>query len=69
MNGWPATAPEGAASLVYGPDRYAQLALKLFPITLAAALAWIVVRRPVRGWIGRRWSRWRRRHDTHEETA
>ncbi len=65
MNGWPATASEGSARLAYGPDRYAQLALKVFPLVLLAAVAWIVVRRPVRAWIGARWrrTRWGRRRE------
>ena len=61
MNAWPATADEGAATLAYGPDRLAQLVLKVFPVALLAAIGWIVVRRPVRAWVGRRWARLRTR--------
>ena len=70
MNGWPATSPEGSALLAYGPDKYAQWALKLLPVALIAAIGWIIVRRPVRAWVGRQWrrtrmSQWRqRRHPT-----
>ncbi len=59
MNAWPTTSSEGSALLAYGPDKYAQWVLKLFPLALLAALTWIVVRRPVRGWLGRRWQRMR----------
>jgi hypothetical protein len=70
MNGWPVTASEGSTLLAYGPDRYAQLALKVSPVVLIAALAWIVVRRPVRAWIGTRWRRTRWGRGRHaEETS
>ncbi len=57
MNAWPVTEPDGEATLAYAPDRYAQLALKLLPIAAALAIGWIIVRRPVRAWFGRRWRR------------
>ncbi len=59
MGGWPATSPEGSALLAYGPDKYAQWALKLLPLALIAAIGWIIVRRPVRAWVGRQWRRTR----------
>ncbi len=61
MNGWPATAEAGSATLAYGPDRYAQIAWKVFPLALAAAFGWIIVRRPVRAWVKARWRRLRSR--------
>jgi arabinofuranan 3-O-arabinosyltransferase len=66
MNGWPASAADGQATLAYGPDRYAQLALKLLPAAMLLAIGWLIVRRPVRTWF-RRWIRtWRaRREGTH----
>ena len=57
MNAWPVSAREGEAVLAYGPDRYAQLALTLLPIAAALAIGWIIIRRPVRAWFGRRWRR------------
>ena len=67
MNGWPVTAAEADAVLAYGPDRYAQIALKLLPVTLLAAIGWIIIRRPVRAWVGRRWQqrRWPRLRRSH----
>jgi arabinofuranan 3-O-arabinosyltransferase len=67
MNGWPVTAAQAEATLTYGPDRYAQLALKLLPIALFAAIGWIIVRRPVRAWVGRRWAsrKWPRGRSRH----
>ena len=59
MGGWPTTSAEGSALLAYGPDKYAQWALKLFPVVMIAAIGWIVVRRPVRAWVGARWRRTR----------
>jgi arabinofuranan 3-O-arabinosyltransferase len=61
MNGWPATASAGSALLAYGPDRYAQIALKVSPLVFIVAIGWIIVRRPVRAWVGVRWRRLRER--------
>ena len=57
MNAWPVTAPQASATLFYGPDRFAQLAFKLLPVVGFLAIGWIVVRRPVRAWCGRKYRR------------
>jgi arabinofuranan 3-O-arabinosyltransferase len=61
MNAWPVTAADASAKLFYGPDRFAQLAFKLLPIVGFLAIAWIIVRRPVRAWFGRRYRRLKER--------
>ena len=59
MNAWPVTAADASTKLFYGPDKFAQLALKVSPVVAFLAIGWIIIRRPVRAWIGRRWRRFR----------
>ncbi len=55
MNAWTATGETVDGTVSYGPDRYAQLGLKLFFVTVAAAIVWLAIRRPVRRLVGRWW--------------
>jgi arabinofuranan 3-O-arabinosyltransferase len=57
MNAWPVTDAAASARLAYGPDRYAQIALKMFPVVLALAIGWLIVRRPVRAWTSAQYRR------------
>jgi arabinofuranan 3-O-arabinosyltransferase len=57
MNAWTTSAPDVDGVLNYGPDRYAQLAQKLFLVTVLAGVLWLAIRRPVRRWVGARWQR------------
>ncbi len=55
MNGWATVSTTATASLVYGPDRVAKLALLLLPVSLLCAVVWLMSRRRVRASLGRRW--------------
>jgi arabinofuranan 3-O-arabinosyltransferase len=61
MNAWTTTATSVDGTLNYGPDRYAQLAQKLFAVTALLAVIWLLIRRPVRRWVGSTWQRVRSR--------
>jgi arabinofuranan 3-O-arabinosyltransferase len=52
MNGWATESTRASASLIYGPDRIAKLALLLFPVSLAFAVLWLLSRRRVRAAVG-----------------
>ena len=54
MNGWAAASTTASASLAYGPDRIAKLALLLLPVSLLCAVVWLMTRRRVRASAGRR---------------
>lgn len=68
MNAWTATSTDVGGTLAYGPDRYAQLAQKLFLVTVVAGMVWLAIRRPVRRWVGSGWRRLRARLPRRKES-